>query len=103
MMIRAARGDDIERLVALLSSKMSAKITPDRWRRLFDYPWRPNDSDFGSSVSWEWSTRIARSAVGPSASSTSAPGISTSKSSRLGREDIDNLYSEVQFPDLKLD
>jgi GNAT superfamily N-acetyltransferase len=47
MMIRPASGDDIEQVVGLLASKMGAKISPDRWRRLFDYPWRPSDADFG--------------------------------------------------------
>jgi GNAT superfamily N-acetyltransferase len=44
--IRPARADDIEQVVALLS-KMSAKVAPERWRRLFAYPWRPDNADFG--------------------------------------------------------
>src|SRR5690348_17824813 len=47
VVIRPARRDDIEQVVALLSSKMSTKIGPDRWRRLFGYRWRPENADLG--------------------------------------------------------
>jgi predicted N-acetyltransferase YhbS len=44
--IRPAGAGDVEQIVALLA-KMNAKIAPERWRRLFDYPWRPSETDLG--------------------------------------------------------
>lgn len=46
--IRPATYDDAEPVVELLYSKMSSKVPRERWRRLFDYSWRPADvPDFG--------------------------------------------------------
>lgn len=42
--IRPAMPDDRETVVALLHERMNPKIPHERWRRLFDYPWRPADA-----------------------------------------------------------
>lgn len=42
--IRPARPEDREAVVELLHEHMSARIPRERWRLLFDYPWRPADA-----------------------------------------------------------
>jgi hypothetical protein len=42
--IRPARPEDRDAVVALLHTHMSDKIPPERWALLFDYPWRPADA-----------------------------------------------------------
>ena len=46
--IRPATYQDADAVVDLLYNKMSRKVPPERWRRLFDYRWRPAEvPDFG--------------------------------------------------------
>lgn len=47
VLVRPARERDVEGMVALLATKMNPRIAAARWRRLFEYPWRPANSDFG--------------------------------------------------------
>ncbi len=42
--IRPATPDDREPVVSFLKERMNPKIPSERWRRLFDYPWRPADA-----------------------------------------------------------
>lgn len=42
--IRPALLDDRDAMVTLLHDRMNPKIPRERWRRLFDYPWRPTDA-----------------------------------------------------------
>lgn len=45
--VRPAEARDIESAVDLLYGHMSQKVPRERWRRLLDYPWRPQDADRG--------------------------------------------------------
>jgi predicted N-acetyltransferase YhbS len=45
--IREAGGNDIDAIVALLHGQMNRKIAPERWRRLFAYPWLAPKPDLG--------------------------------------------------------
>jgi predicted N-acetyltransferase YhbS len=45
--IRAARAGDIDEIVGLLHGQMNRKIAPERWRRLFTYPWLEPKPDLG--------------------------------------------------------
>ena len=45
--VRPAGEADIEPVAALLHERMNAKITPERWRHLLDYPWRPKGVERG--------------------------------------------------------
>jgi GNAT superfamily N-acetyltransferase len=47
VVVRPAGEADIDGVVDLLHGHMSAKISPERWRTLLDYPWRPVDADRG--------------------------------------------------------
>ena len=42
--LRAAGPGDRDLVVELLHTRMNAKIPRERWRLLFDYPWRPADA-----------------------------------------------------------
>ncbi|MEX6506198.1 N-acetyltransferase family protein [Jiella sp. M17.18] len=46
-LVRPAEERDIDAAVALLHERMNAKIPPERWRRLLDYPWRPEGVERG--------------------------------------------------------
>ena len=48
--LRSAGTDDREAVVALLHERMSSKISVERWRRLFDYPWFRDRPDCGVVV-----------------------------------------------------
>ncbi|MEE2950303.1 MAG: hypothetical protein VYD57_03490 [Pseudomonadota bacterium] len=45
--VRPAGEADIEPVAALLHEKMNAKIAPECWRLLLDYPWRPKGVERG--------------------------------------------------------
>jgi GNAT superfamily N-acetyltransferase len=45
--IRPAREADVDAMVALLHGQMNRKIAPERWRRLFSYPWLEPKPDLG--------------------------------------------------------
>ena len=45
--IRPAGEADIDAIVALLHGQMNRKIAPERWRRLFAYPWLDPKPDLG--------------------------------------------------------
>ena len=45
--VRPAVADDIDQIVDLLYGHMSQKLSPERWRNILDYPWRPADADRG--------------------------------------------------------
>lgn len=42
--VRPATPADADAAATLLHTRMSRKVPPERWRRLFDYPWRPADA-----------------------------------------------------------
>lgn len=42
--VRPATPADADAAVELLFTRMSSKVPRERWRRLFDYPWRPADA-----------------------------------------------------------
>ncbi len=49
--IRPAVLSDADAVTEFLYTHMSSKIPRDRWRRLFDYPWRPPDApDYGRVI-----------------------------------------------------
>ena len=48
--LRAAGPDDRDAVVALLHERMSSRISPAVWRRLFDYPWLADKPDCGVIV-----------------------------------------------------
>jgi hypothetical protein len=48
--LRAAGPDDRDAVVALLHERMNSKISPARWRRLFDYSWLADKPDCGAVV-----------------------------------------------------
>ncbi len=45
--VRPATADDVDGIVDLLYGHMSQKLSPERWRNILDYPWRPADADRG--------------------------------------------------------
>ena len=45
--VRPAGEADIGAVVALLHERMNARIAPERWRLILDYPWRPADVERG--------------------------------------------------------
>jgi GNAT superfamily N-acetyltransferase len=45
--IRPAGENDVDAIVALLHGQMNRKIAPERWRRLFAYPWLDQKPDLG--------------------------------------------------------
>ncbi|MEF2553694.1 GNAT family N-acetyltransferase [Aurantimonas sp. A2-1-M11] len=45
--VRPAQEGDIGAVIDLLHRHMNAKIPPERWRRLLDYPWRPDGVERG--------------------------------------------------------
>ena len=47
MTVRPAGPGDIDEIVRLLHDKMDPRISPDRWRRLFSYPWLDDKPDLG--------------------------------------------------------
>jgi GNAT superfamily N-acetyltransferase len=47
VVVRPTREHDVEGIVTLLSTRMNPRIPPARWRRLFDYPWRPAGAGLG--------------------------------------------------------
>ncbi|MEM9125745.1 MAG: GNAT family N-acetyltransferase [Pseudomonadota bacterium] len=47
MIIRPATHNDIEPSIDLLHTKMSRKISPERWRRIFEYDWGMAKPDYG--------------------------------------------------------
>ncbi|MEX0348365.1 MAG: N-acetyltransferase family protein [Paracoccaceae bacterium] len=47
MIIRPATREDIDESIALLHGKMSRKIAPERWRRIFEYDWNMPKPNFG--------------------------------------------------------
>jgi GNAT superfamily N-acetyltransferase len=47
IVVRKATEADSVGVCELLYGHMSAKIAPERWRRLLDYPWRPAAADRG--------------------------------------------------------
>ncbi|MEM8731939.1 MAG: GNAT family N-acetyltransferase [Pseudomonadota bacterium] len=47
MIIRPARLEDADAAIALLHGQMSQKISPERWRRIFDYDWGMEKPDCG--------------------------------------------------------
>lgn len=47
VVVRAAGAEDIDGVVDLLFTQMSAKVSRERWRLLLDYPWRPPGADRG--------------------------------------------------------
>lgn len=47
MIIRPAGQHDIEGAVALLHNKMNKKISPERWRGIFDYDWNMPKPNYG--------------------------------------------------------
>ena len=49
--IRDATPDDAAPVSAFLHAHMNARIPPERWRRLLDYPWRPPGAGRGRIVS----------------------------------------------------
>ena len=48
--LRTAAPGDRDAVVALLHERMSSRISRDRWRRLFDYPWLAAKPDCGVVV-----------------------------------------------------
>ena len=48
--LRTAGPDDRDAVVALLHEQMSSRISLERWRRLFDYPWLADKPDCGVVV-----------------------------------------------------
>jgi hypothetical protein len=48
--LRAARLEDRDAVVALLHERMNSRISPERWRRLFDYSWLADKPDCGVVV-----------------------------------------------------
>ena len=47
ILIRPARLADADAVCRLLHEKMNRKISPERWRRVLDYPWWPKPPDRG--------------------------------------------------------
>jgi hypothetical protein len=48
--LRAAGPGDADAICALLHDQMSSRISRERWRRLFDYPWLADKPDCGVVV-----------------------------------------------------
>lgn len=47
MIIRPAQEQDTEAAVALLHGKMNSKLSPERWRGIFDYNWNMPKPNYG--------------------------------------------------------
>ena len=45
--VRPANASDIPAAVELLHTRMNARIASERWRRILDYPWRPQEAERG--------------------------------------------------------
>lgn len=45
--VRPAEAGDAAAVADLLHARMNARIPPERWRRLLDYPWRPAEGGRG--------------------------------------------------------